>query len=267
MAGYSTFVLGYKFLHYWISASNGKGHGVHSPFVFDLITSVLNDKRHYYAYDRVEGLRALLQKDKRMIEVTDLGAGSSMITTNQRSVASIAKMAAKSPKLGQLLFRMVVYYKPTRILELGTSLGISTLYLASGNEQMPVVTLEGSAAVAEVAQQNFRTMALGNIRSVIGNFDDILPELIEAEPGFDMVFIDGNHRLEPTLAYFDQLKAQIPTRAILIFDDIHWSEEMEEAWDRIKKDPSVMLSVDLFFIGIIFFDPAFKVPQHFRIRF
>lgn len=267
MAGHSTFVLAYKYLHYWITASNGKGHGVHSPFVFDFITSVLNDKRHYYAYDNVEEMRSLLQKDQRLIEVADLGAGSSMITTNKRTVASIARMAAKSPKLGKLLFRMAAYYKPNRILELGTSLGISTMYLASGNEKTPVVTLEGAASIAAIAKENFRSISLGNIRSIMGNFDDTLPILLRDEPGFDLVFIDGNHRFQPTWDYFVQLKAQIPNRAILIFDDIHWSIEMEDVWEQIKKDPSVMLSVDLFFIGIIFFDPAFKVPQHFRIRF
>lgn len=254
-------------MSYWVTASNGKGHGIHSPFVFDLITSVLNDNRHYYCYDQVEALRAALLEDRRILEVEDFGAGSAQISKRNRSVASIAKMAAKSPKMGQLLFRMVAHYKPARILELGTSLGLSTLYLASGHHGTTVTTLEGSAAIAEVAREHFNRHSQGNIRSLIGNFDVILPTLLQEEPGFDFVFIDGNHRKEPTWRYFEQLKMQLPQKAVLIFDDIHWSAEMEEVWEMIKKDPAVMLSVDLFFIGIIFFDPAFKVPQHFRIRF
>ncbi len=240
---------------------------MHSPFVFDLITSVLNDNRHYYVYDEVESLRLALLKNQRVLEVEDFGAGSTQIATSSRTIASIAQMAAKSPKLGQLLFRLVAYYQPSRILELGTSLGLSTLYLAAGRRHARVLTVEGSDAVAAVAKENFERLSAGNVYSRIGNFDIVLPQLLQEEGSFDFVFIDGNHRKEPTWNYFLQLKARIPEKAILIFDDIHWSAEMEEVWEMIKKDPSVMLSVDLFFIGIIFFDSAFKVPQHFRIRF
>ena len=115
---YSSFQLAVKYLNYYFTASNGKGHGMHSPFVFEFITKVLIDKTKYPAYQKVENLRKQLLKDQRLT-VEDYGAGSSIDKTNQRRIASIAKNAAKPKKYGQLLYRMVKYYQPTAIFELG----------------------------------------------------------------------------------------------------------------------------------------------------
>jgi predicted O-methyltransferase YrrM len=264
---YSAFTIARKFLHYYLTASNGKGHGVHSPFVFDFITQVLNNKNHYYAYDTVEALRGRLKLNKTKINVEDLGAGSVTNANNLRSIASIAANAAKPPKYGRLLFRMVNYYRPTTVLELGTSLGITTSYLSLANPQAGIITLEGSKEIGEKAMENFRLIKLANIKLVHGNFDKTLGKVIAALSEIDMAFVDGNHRREPTLRYFNQLLPAMTAESIMIFDDIHWSAEMEEAWKEITGDPRVMLSVDLFFVGIIFFHPGFKVKQHFTIRF
>jgi len=264
---YNAFQLAIKYLRYFASASNGKGHGVHSPFVFDFISQVLTNKKHYYAYDSVETLRAKLKLDKSLIAVDDMGAGSAVATSNQRSIASIARQAAKPPKYGQLLFRMANHYRPSTIVELGTSLGISGAYLALGNQQANVVTMEGSVAIAEKALRNFSDLNLTNIRLVQGNFDNVLGKVLEALGEVDMAFIDGNHRKEPTLRYFNQLLKVITNESVIVFDDIHWSLEMEEAWSLIKENSAVMLTIDLFFVGLVFFNPSFKVKQHFRIRY
>ena len=264
---YNAFQLAIKYLRYFASASNGKGHGVHSPFVFDFISQVLTNKKHYYAYDSVETLRAKLKLDKSLIAVDDMGAGSAVATSNQRSIASIARQAAKPPKYGQLLFRMANHYRPSTIVELGTSLGISGAYLALGNQQANVVTMEGSVAIAEKALRNFSDLNLTNIRLVQGNFDNVLGKVLEALGEVDMAFIDGNHRKEPTLTYFNQLLKVITNESVIVFDDIHWSSEMEEAWSLIKENSAVMLTIDLFFVGLVFFNPSFKVKQHFRIRY
>lgn len=264
---YNFFKIGFKYLEYWITASNGKGHGVHSPFVYNFIESVLIDAKKYPDYKRVEFLRDDLLTDQTLLEIEDFGAGSYITPSKTRSVASIASSAAKSRKYGQLLYRLVKRYKPVEILELGTSLGISTCYLSLAHSEAMIHSLEGARSVADLAEENFRRLELPNIRLVRGNFDKTLPEILKLLPFVDFAFVDGNHRKEPTLVYFQQLLAKKKEGSIFIFDDIHWSQEMEEAWAEIKAHKSVMLTVDLFFVGIVFFSSSYKVKQHFRIRF
>lgn len=256
-----------KYADYYLTASNGKGHGIHSPFVYDFVRHVLNDKRNFYGYGQVEALRNKLLHNEAVIAVEDFGAGSTISKTNQRSIASIARHAAKSKKWAQLIFRIVNYYQPATILELGTSLGISTAYMAMANPQAHIVTAEGSAAIAGEARKNFQSLQLSTIQQVTGNFDDTLPGILATLPKLDLVFIDGNHRYEPTVRYFNQLLPSLHANSIVIFDDIHWSADMERAWHAIKENSAVQLSVDLFFIGLVFFSDQFKVKQHFTIRF
>jgi hypothetical protein len=157
---YSKWQLAVKYFNYYLKASSSRGHGIHSPFVFDLITKVLNDKRHYPEYDQVEGLRQQLLSDKTVLNIQDFGAGSSVTRTDQRTIASIARSAAKPKKFGQLLFRMVKMYQPKTILEIGTSLGISTSYLSLANPGSNIITLEGAKEVAAIAKNNFTTLGL-----------------------------------------------------------------------------------------------------------
>jgi len=264
---YSRWQLLKKYIHYYRTAANGKGHGVHSPFVFEFITKVLNDHHQYDAYAQVEGLRQKLLSDQTVLQIEDFGAGSAVSNTKSRRMADIAKHAVKSRKYAQLLFRIVHHYQPAHILELGTSLGISTAYMARANPQATVVTGEGSSAIAAQALQHFRALDLQKIKLVQGNFDDTLPQLMAALPTIDLAFMDGNHRLEPTLRYFEQLLTKTTENSLVILDDIHWSEGMEQAWQQVKEHPAVTLSIDLFFIGLVFFRKDFKVKQHFTIRF
>ncbi len=264
---YNHFQLGVKYLGYYLFASNGKGHGTHSPFIFHFITKVLADIKQYPEYEMVEALRRQLLNDETILTIEDLGAGSSVSNTKQRTVSSIAKNAAKPKKFGQLLFRMVQAYQPQTILELGTSLGVTTSYLSLAKKDAKLITIEGAKEVAAVAQQNFQQLGLKNIDLRLGNFDDILPAVLNQLSSIDFAFIDGNHRQEPTERYFQQLLAKINNDSFLIFDDIHWSKEMEAAWDTIKNHPSVRCSVDLFFIGIVFFRKEFYEKEHFVIRF
>ncbi len=271
---YSKFQLTLKFLSYYLTASNGKGHGIHSPFVFEFITKVLNDKQVYADYEKVENLRQKLLHDRSVLTIEDYGAGSSSSKSNQRSVASIVRHAAKSKKYGQLLYRIAKYYQPRTIIELGTSLGITTSYLSLARPDANIFTLEGATEIANLAKQNFKTLELQNlpgrqaaIKLVEGNFDYILPAVLYQLPIVDFAFIDGNHLKEPTLNYFHQLLAKTNNNSILIFDDIHWSKEMEQVWNSIKEYPVVRCSIDLFFIGIVLFRQEFKEKQHFRIQF
>jgi len=264
---FSKWQLATKYLRYYLTASNAKGHGTHSPFIFNFITKILGDRRYYPEYNKVETLRKQLQKDQTLLAIEDFGAGSSVNKTNQRTIASITRSAAKPAKYGQLLFRMIREYKPNIVVELGTSLGISTSYFSIAKPDATIISFEGAPAVAAIAKQNFKSLDLQNISLVEGNFDDKLSPVVSNLPCIDFCFVDGNHRREPTERYFQQLLSGINNDSILIFDDIHWSPEMEAAWQTIKAHPSVTCSVDLFFIGIIFFRKEFKEKQHFIIRF
>ena len=212
-------------------------------------------------------------KEKFFVIVPDLpGSGSSemlegkiLIEDYADVVKAIANSSLKSPKFARLLFRMIQYYKPKNILELGTSFGITTSYLANGNRSSTIYTCEGADQIAAIAQQNFDQLGIKNITLLKGDFAQTLPNLFAVVKQFDFAFVDGNHRKEPTLSYFQQLMAHSTHKAILVFDDIHWSSEMEAAWSLIQNDPSVTLTIDLFFIGIVFINDDIKVKQHFTI--
>ena len=264
---YSLPQLARRYLHYYFHASNSKGHGMHSPFVFEFITKVLNDRTTYPAYGRIEALRKRLKQEKELIRVEDFGAGSVYQSEVQRSIGAIARNAAKSPKYGQLLHRIVRHYQPVNLLELGTSLGITSAYLASANPSTRLTTLEGAHEIAIRATTNLASLGLDNVQVIEGNFDNTLPAFLHSAGEIGLAFIDGNHRKDPTLRYFDWLLAHQGNDSLFIFDDIHWSHEMEEAWELIRQHPAVRCSIDLFFIGIVVFRNEFREKQHFSIRF
>lgn len=264
---YTRFVLLLKYLRYLVTARYARGHGVHSPFLYAFIRDVLMDRKPMEIFERIERLRHELFKDPRILEVEDLGAGSAYTTSVRRSVASIVRNAAKPPKYGRLLHRMVRYFKPANILEMGTSLGLSTAYMATATSHTTVHTIEGASSIAGVAVENFQKLGISNVRIMEGNFDKVLFPLLNQMSSVDFAFIDGNHRKEPTLRYFRQLMEQRSGQAVFVFDDIHWSREMEAAWEEIKASPEIKLTADLFFVGIVFFHPSFRITQHFRIRF
>ncbi len=264
---YSAFQLAKKYLKYYISAGNGKGHGTHSPFVYDFITHVLNDKKNYDCYNTIEVLRNNLLNNHSLIEVEDFGAGSAVIPFKKRKISAIAKSAVKNKKFAKLLFRIAKYYEPQTIVELGTCFGITTSYLACANKNANVYSFEGSKEISRIAIDNFNTLHLQNIQLIEGNFDTTLMNTIKNISVVDLAFIDGNHKQKPTLAYFSALLQKSTNESVFIFDDIHWSIEMEKAWKEIQAHEAVTLTIDLFFIGIVFFNHDFKVKQHFTIRF
>ncbi len=264
---YSSYKLAIKYLQYYFTASNGKGHGIHSPFVYAFIEKVLNDKKQYPCYEIIENRRKELLNDSTVIEVEDFGAGSAIIKTNSRVVKNIAASSLKPEKFSQLLFRMVQYYQPKTILELGTSFGITSAYLASGNNNAKLYTCEGAKNIAAIAMQTFTHLNLKNIDLIEGDFAKTFPHLLSRLQHIDLAFIDGNHRKAPTLDYFNQLLGVSQQSTILVFDDIHWSREMEEAWAQIQQHPAVTLTIDLFFIGIVCINTDIKVKQHFVVRF
>jgi len=264
---YSSLQLAKKYLHYYLTSLNGKGHGMHSPFVFQFILHVLNNKSNYIPPKEIEELRNRLLDDKREIEIEDLGAGSRINAKKIRRLQQLARAAVKPKKYSQLLFRLGSHYKPHHIVELGTSLGITTSYLAAANPTSNIITIEGSSEIARIAGENFRQLQLNNIKQEVGNFDDLLSSIIYKLPSIDLAYIDGNHRYQPTINYFHQFLEKHHNNTIMVFDDIHWSAEMERAWAEIQKHVAVRCTVDIFFLGFVFFRKEFKEKQHFTIRF
>lgn len=241
-------------------------HGIHSPFVYDFLEQVLYTDEQNERHKQFEKFRTQLLSDSRTIEITDLGAGSTINTNNIRLVKDIAKNSAKKPKYGRLFYRMVRYFNPDSIIELGTSLGLSTIYFASANKNIPVYTLEGCPNTKEVAEQNFKDLGIKNVQPILGDFKETLPNLLMKSQKADMVFFDGNHQEQPTLDYFEETLKYSHSKSIFIFDDIHWSDGMTKAWNKIKGHPKTVVTLDLFFVGIVFFDTRLT-KQDFLIRF
>lgn len=240
---------------------------MHSPFVFDFILNVLNNKNNYQAPSEIEQLRTQLLKDNRVLQIEDPGAGSRKNSAKEKTVAQISKSALKSKRLAKVLFRLAKHYQPKTIVELGTSLGITTSYFSKANPGSAIITIEGSSSIAAIAEENFQKLDCNNIQLKESNFDEVLPSVICHLSSVDLAYIDGNHRYQPTINYFSQFLSRSHEQSIFVFDDIHWSAEMEKAWEEIKSHPSVKYTIDVFFLGFVFFRADFKMKQHFSIRF
>jgi predicted O-methyltransferase YrrM len=240
-------------------------HAVHSPFVFNLLTKCFYDKKFKPEYTVLTNYRNELLKNKNTIEITDFGAGSRVFKSNTRQIAQIAKTAGISPKRAQLLFRIVNYFQPETILEIGTSLGLATSALSLGNPKASIITLEGCPETAKQAQLQLQKFNCNNVESVVSEFNSYFKNNQPSTINYQLIYFDGNHSKKATLEYFEFLLPTITNETVWIFDDIHWSSEMEEAWEIIKNHQKVTVSIDTFQWGLVFF--RYEQPkQHFIIR-
>ena len=238
---------------------------MHSPFVFEFINEVLRKKainKDCYAIE--EERKRLLNSGKKII-VTDLGAGSRKLTDYKRSVSDIARYSLMKSFNAQILYRMVKKFEPDVILELGTSLGITTNYLAAAKHDAKIITIEGSRAIKEIAEEITENLKHRNIEFLEGNFDDLLPAVLSKCTQVDFAVIDGNHKKQPVLNYFHQIMNSTSNDSIIIIDDIYWSDEMEEAWAEIRNDDRVRVTIDLFYMGIVFLKKELH-KEHFILR-
>lgn len=259
----------FAYLRHLFCAWNTTGEGIHSPYLFELVRFVLRDENAYYCFADIERRRELLLACEDVLDVTDFGsAGSPEGTLVQRRVCDIAKTHLERPAVGQMLFRLVNFLqqhekRPLEILELGTSLGVTTAYLASADSRNRVVTLEGSEAVLRVAQGVWRALRLENIAWRQGNIDDTLYKC--AREHLDLAYVDANHTFEATMRYVDYLLPRMNEKGVIIIDDIHYSEQMEQAWAALKADPRVTTSMDLYHVGLLFVDKHY-LKRHYIIR-
>lgn len=240
-------------------------HAVHSPFVFNLITKCFYDRENKPQYQVLKKYRKSLLKNKNTIEVTDFGVGSKVFTSNTRQISKIAKTAGINPKRAELLFRIVHYFQPETILEIGTSLGLATSALALGNPQAKIITLEGCPKTANQCQLQLEKFNINNVALVVTEFRNYFTDCQLKTENYQLIYFDGNHSQKATLNYFELLLPTICNESVWIFDDIHWSKDMEEAWEIIKNHPEVTVTIDTFQWGIIFFRKE-QANEHFVIR-
>ncbi|AXT20768.1 class I SAM-dependent methyltransferase [Flavobacteriaceae bacterium AU392] len=238
-------------------------HGVHSPFVYDLITKCFYDSKKYAPYFQLKKYRQFLLQNKNTISVTDLGANSRVMKDNTRVISQISKNAGTTYKRAKLLYRLTSYFKFNTVLELGTSLGMGTQAIHLGNSKAAITTIEGCPNTSKEAISSFKIFNINNINCITGDFNRVIKELTTNT--YDFIFFDGNHQKEATLNYFETLLQTIHNDSVFIFDDIYWSKEMTEAWEEIKQHPKVSVTIDTFFWGFVFFRKE-QEKEHFTIR-
>ncbi len=238
---------------------------VHSPYLYAFIEDTMNSKKHHYSFSAIEILRKKLLKNSHSIEMVDYGAGSRLDTSTSRKISEIAKTSLSPTAQCQSMFWMINRLQPQYVIELGSSLGISTMYLGMANSKTQILSLEGNPDSLNIARQLADQLHLKNIKFIEGNFDDTLQNTLDSLPTIDMAFIDGNHQYHATIDYFEMLLQKINDKSVLIFDDIYWSPGMKKAWEEVKSHPSVRASLDLYTYGILFFDPVFEESKHIKL--
>lgn len=233
-------------------------YSVHSPFLSEFILEVMDTSRVYYTFSNLEKLRDLLKKDNTLIQVNDFGAGSKVNNRPSKKIKDIANSALSKKWQCKVLFNIVNFYGCNNILELGTSLGLSTAYLAKANPKASIVSIEGDPMLVTLARKNLDMLEVENVHLINGQFDTEISNLRDKK--FDLIFIDGNHQEKATIEYFNQLKALINPNGIFIIDDIYWSKGMTNAWTHIKSDLNFNCKIDLYHFGLLLNNPDLIEP-------
>lgn len=253
-----------SFFNYWLDAVNE--HSLHSPFLFNFYNNVLKNEPRQPEVEALAAVKKKLRHDHRTIHVTDLGAGSLKLKTNERKISDIANISTTPEKYSALYARIISYFQCKHILELGTSLGVNTLYLSKANPEGSIVTFEGCPEISKVARQIFEENAVKNVRLIEGDISETLPAYLSKSIDLDFALIDANHRFAPTMQYVEWLMQKVHAQTVLAVDDIHYSADMERAWEAIQQHPSVHTTIDLYRCGLVFFDPSLtkqNVVLHF----
>ena len=281
-----------SWLRHQLTAWNTGGEGVHSPYLFEWVRMVMMDKNAYYIWGEIERCREKMLRDERELEFVDYGSGKLKgengklkgANGERRRVCDIARRSLAKRKYAQMLSRLVNWLgsplltSPSRggigdetledrkgltIVELGTSLGVTTAYMAAMDSRNRVVTFEGCEAVANIAKENWKALNINNIECRVGEID--VQKLVGDIEHLDVAFIDANHTYVSTCEYFDVLAGKVREKSVIVVDDIHYSEEMEKAWKAICADERVTSTIDLYQMGLVFFDKHYW-KRHYTMR-
>jgi predicted O-methyltransferase YrrM len=251
-----------SYIKYLIKAQTK--YSIHSPFVFDLITLCIEKPTNKLHFSHFDAYKKSLLLSNDYLMVNDFGAGSKVFKSNNRKIKDIAKIAGMSSKKAKLILKLVDYFQPKSILEIGTSLGIGTSTFSIAAPVSKIFSLEGCAQTAQKADYYLKLNHLDNIKIEIGEFSKSLPKILDNQ-NFELIYFDGNHQKKATLEYFNLCINSIQNNSLFIFDDIHWTDEMEQAWKEIHTNSRVTVSIDLYYIGLVFFRKE-SIKQHFIIR-
>lgn len=256
-----------EYLRYQLLSGYSKGHGIHSPFIYDVVSRVFRNKTDKVVVSKIASLRKELLSDRRMISVNDLGSGSVIGSQRERTrrISDIAQYSSIPEKYGILLSNLAMEFGGPGIIELGTSLGISSLYMSLSCPESTIHTIEGCRETIEIAEENIRKAGADNIILHCGSFDECLPEVMDDKIAPGLVFIDGNHRKEPVLKYFEMIVRKSSSHTVVVIDDIYLSPEMKDAWNVILNHSKVSVSIDLYRFGIVFFREGIN-SSHFIVR-
>ncbi len=255
-----------KYFNYLLNAKTA--HGVHSPFVSRFIHELIeNENTDYYRFKELRKVRRRLLNDPAKITITDFGAGSRIFKGNERTISQIVNSGTSKTKFSRLYFKLINFSNAKYVVELGTSVGLNTLYLASANSAAKVYSIEGCSELYKFSNRLLTEQKVTNVSLIQDTFENAFPKVLKEIPSLDLLFVDGNHRYQPTIDYFKMGLTKRTNDSVFIFDDIHWSDEMEKAWKEIKAHPEVTLSLDLFYAGLVFFRKEQKEKEHFVLRY
>ena len=257
----------------WFMLKSTNQHGIHSPYLFDFYNQVITDERDFYAFAQLNIVRASYLSNLNEIEIVELGAGSSYNNKRTKTISEIAKQQLSSDYQLRVIYRIVDWMmkersstKGLQLVELGSSLGLSTFYLALASANNQVTSFEGNSHFIQFIEYQKQQLGIENVQMIEGNFDKTFIGFCQERNHIDIAFIDGNHREDATIRYFEESLACIDEGSVLIFDDIHWSTGMKRAWEQIKGNPRVTATIDMYFMGIVFFRRDFQEKRHLRIR-
>ncbi len=254
-----------KYINYQLTAYTE--HDLHSPFLYNFYMELIKNKHPFSDFENLDKLRKQLLQNTTTLEISDFGAGSKKLNSNKRQINHIAKYGIAQKKQAEFLYRLVNKFAPNTIVELGTSIGLTSLYLAKASTKSTIYTIEGCPNLFQFSKELFNQQLAKNIQSVNGNFNTKFPEVLSQINSLDFLYIDGNHAYEPTMNYFKMALEKKNSNSIFVFDDIYWSDGMQQAWKEICNNPEVTVSLDLFYFGIVFFRKENKNKEHFVLKF
>lgn len=254
-----------SWMRHQFRARHRKGYGIHSPFVFYFVREVMYERYPFYGFATIQAVREMLQRSRQKINIKSIGAPS-VYPAKEKTIRQLVKEGSMPAKYGELLFRIIVWQSCQNIVELGTGTGIGSLYLSLPDSRSKVTTIEGNEELCHVASHVFENAGVSNVRVLNGKIDEVLPGFLKESGDVDFVLFDGDHQYEKTLQYFEMCLARCHNNTVLVFDDIHWSPEMEKAWIEIVNHPEVSVSIDLFRMGIVFLKKE-CTRQHYLVRY
>ena len=218
----------YKYIAHLFHTRHRKGHGIHSPYLFEFVNGVLFNSQG------IEAPRAIIKEHLKL-----------------RSAYAFVRRSSVSKRYGFLLYRITRWFQAQMIIELGTGMGISTLYLSSGSPDTPLHSIEGEKDRAALAAQLICRCCPGPVSIHWGEMEEKLEHILPLIPQRFVAFVDGNHYYAPTVEYLRRLLDRAGDEAVIVMDDIYWSRGMHRAWKEVASWPEVQVSIDLFHMGIL----------------